>query len=138
MDYWTILGWIIVIIWAAYAIKIINFLIEMIKWCFENNKDVTCKDKEPLISSLRKNKINNSIIINHRGWRYLWPKDMKSGWFVRISGNKLIYSLVEQRAVPEWVNEVEEITVNDLFFEKNIKHLLFETRNYNFFRWNFY
>lgn len=133
MDYWTILGWIIVVICVVYAIKIILFLFEMIKWYKED-----CKDVRNVSTFLRQNKINTSIIINHKGRRYLWPKDMQNGWFVKISSNKLIYSLTEQRAVPEWIDEVEEIIVDDLFFEKNIKHLLFETRNYNFFRWNFY
>lgn len=137
MDYWSVLWLLVILIWVWYAFFLVRWIVYCIKDYLDKRKIHTTKSWEQTKKELEEKKVNNSIIINCNWFRYFWPKSL-NGWFFRISGNDLVYSAVEKHPAPTRIKMVNEVWVSSSFFEKNIRHLVFETRVYNFLRGNWY
>ena len=123
-----VLIWFILIIWGVYIACIIYNIIDNIIFEIKEGKNFTVyaseEEKEKKMKErgeeIYKKKVKSLVIVEHNGWRYIWPQDFSNFFLPLKDGNKAMYSLTNGYLL-KGIENVPVIKVWDEFFQDFLK-----------------
>lgn len=123
-----VLIWFILIVWGVYLVCIIYNIISNLIFEIKESKDVTVyaseeekeKKMKEMGEEIYKRKMKSLVIVEHNGWRYIWPQDFSHFFLPLKDGNKAMYSLTDGYIL-KGIENVPVMKVWDDFFQDFLK-----------------
>lgn len=121
MDAWTIVWLMVVWVWVWYWAIILTSLFNFIKSSFDKKeRDLTDEERaewfRKIREDLKRRKKENSIIISHNWFKFIWPKRL-DWWFYPMNDRYYFRSLTDKMPLEDWMKEVEVVKVDDEFYK---------------------